>query len=64
MKDLMSKEEKKLQVKKCIQLIREVQNQRVYSRSLGDDISDALDNLDTQLERKILGYAEYEFVSK
>ena len=60
----MSKEEKKLQVKKCIQLIREVQNQRVYSRSLGDDISDALDNLDTQLERKILGYAEYEFVSK
>ena len=64
MKDLMSKEEKKLQVKKCIQLIREVQNQRVYSRSLGDDISDMLDNLDTQLERKILGYAEYEFVSK
>jgi len=64
MKDLMSKEEKKLQVKKCIQLIREVQNQRVYSRSLGDDISDMLDNLDTQLERKLLGYAEYEFVSK
>ena len=64
MKDLMTKEEKKLQVKKCIQLIREVQNQRVYSRSLGDDISDALDNLDTQLERKLLGYAEYDFVSK
>jgi len=64
MKDLMSKEEKKLQVKKCIQLIREVQNQKVYFRSLGDDISDMLDNLDTQLERKLLGYAEYEFVSK
>ena len=60
----MNKEEKKSQVKKCIQLIREVQTQRVYSRSLGDDISDMLDNLDTQLERKLLGYVEYDFVSK
>ena len=60
----MNKEEKKLQVKKCIQLIREVQTQRVYSRSLGDDISDMLDNLDSQLERKLLGYVEYDFVSK
>ena len=64
MKDLMNKEEKKSQVKKCIQLIREVQTQRVYSRSLGDDISDMLDNLDSQLERKLLGYVEYDFVSK
>lgn len=60
----MNKEEKKSQVKKCIQLIREVQTQRVYSRSLGDDISDMLDNLDSQLERKLLGYVEYDFVSK
>ncbi len=41
------------QMEICTQIIREIVSLRTYARTLGDDVLDAIDDLDTQVEKKI-----------
>jgi len=40
-------------IHKCTQLIREIESMKTYARTLGDDVLNAIDDLDTQIEKKI-----------
>jgi len=58
----MTRKDKELQVSKCIQAIREIQSIRSFTVSLGDDISDALDVLDSQVEEKLQELLNREYL--
>jgi len=41
------------QMESCTQIIRELVSLRIFARTLGDDILNAIDDVDAQVEKKI-----------
>ena len=49
----MTRHDKIISIEKLVAIIRDVESLRMHSRSLGDDIIDALDNVEIEAQAKL-----------